>query len=245
MGWSTKEAVTTVLTSDEDDSRTLTIDGVLNARDLGGMTGSRGPLRRGLLLRSACLNELTPAGARHLAGIGLRTVIDLRTPLERREEPNRVAGVPELAGVREISIELVATLIDLPDTSEELYRHFVEHCGSGITAVFEELARPGALPALVHCMVGKDRTGLTVALLLELLGVDRPSILADYVASNAGLGDVAHTKVRADVMAGVLAELDDTYGGARGYLVRHGLTEETISTLRASLLTRPAAQDDR
>jgi protein-tyrosine phosphatase len=219
-----------------DDSRILVIDGVLNARDVGGLTGRFGPVRRGLVFRAACLSELTPVGARSLADFGLRTVVDLRTGLERREEPNRVAGVSELAGVREVSIELLTTLLDLPDTSEELYRHFVERCGPGIVAVLGELARPGALPALVHCMVGKDRTGLTVALLLDLLGVDRPTILADYVASNAGLGDVARTQVRAEVMAGTLAGLDEAYGSPREYLVRHGLTEETISTLRTGLL---------
>jgi len=213
------------------DSRILLIDGVLNARDVGGLTGRLGPVRRGLVLRSACLSTLTPDGGRTLGGLGLRTVIDLRTPLERREEPNRVAGLAGLAGVREISIELLTTLIDLPDTSEELYRHFVERCGPGIVAVLGELARPGALPALVHCMVGKDRTGLTVALLLELLGVERPAILADYVASNAGLGDTVRTPVRAEVMAGILAELDDTYGGPREYL--------TIRALQAGLLAGP------
>jgi protein-tyrosine phosphatase len=219
-----------------DDSRILVIDGVLNARDVGGLTGRLGPVRRGLVFRAACLSELTPVGARTLAQYGLRTVVDLRTALERREEPNRVAEAIELGGVREISIELLSTLFDLPDTSEELYRHFVERCGPGMVAVFDELARPGALPALVHCMVGKDRTGLTVALLLELLGVDRPTILADYVASNAGLGDVARTQVRAEVMAGTLAGLDETYGSPREYLTRHGLTEETVTVLRAGLL---------
>lgn len=223
-----------------DESRTLVIDGVLNARDVGGLTGRLGPVRRGLVFRAACLSDLSPVGAGALAGFGLRTVIDLRTALERREEPNRVAGVADLVGVREVSIELLTTLEDLPDTSEALYLHFVERCGPGIVAVFDELAAPGALPALVHCLVGKDRTGLTVALLLDLLGVDRPTILADYVASNAGLGAKARTQVRAEVMAGTLAELDEKHGGPEGYLAWHGLTDETIRTLRASLLVPPA-----
>lgn len=231
--------------TDRHDSRTLVIDGVLNARDVGGLTGRFGPVRRGLVFRTACLSGLTPAGARTLAQCGLRTVVDLRTALERREEPNRVAGAAELAGVREVSIELLSTLFDLPDTSEELYRHLIERCGPGIVAVLDELARPGALPALVHCMVGKDRTGLTVALLLDLLGVDRPTILADYVASNAGLADVARTRVRAEVMAGTLAGLDETYGGPGRYLIRHGLTEDTVAALRAGLLAPRTEADGR
>jgi protein-tyrosine phosphatase len=217
-------------------ARTLPIGGVLNARDIGGMSGELGTVRGGLVLRSACLSALTTEGAVALAGLGLRTVIDLRTPLERQQEPNRLAGTAQLAHVRELHVELLATLEDLPNTSVALYRHLVERCGPGIVAVFEELARPGALPALVHCLVGKDRTGLTVALLLDLLGVDRATILDDYIASNAGLGDKAHTQVEAAVMEATLADLDDRYGSPQGYLVEHGLAEVTVKALRSALL---------
>lgn len=221
-------------------ARTLRIGGVLNARDVGGLTGELGTVRRGLVLRAACLSELTADGAGTLAGLGLRTVVDLRTQLERLEEPNRVAGMPGLEQVREVRVELLATLNDLPGTSDELYRHLVERCGPGIVEVLEHLASPGALPALVHCLVGKDRTGLTVALLLDLLGVDRATILADYVASNAGLGTKAHTQVRADVLAATLAGLDEAYGSPQGYLVEHGLTDATVGSLRTALLEWPA-----
>lgn len=218
------------------DTRNLRIDGVLNARDVGGLRGELGPVRQGLVLRSACLSGLTAQGVRTLADMGLRTVIDLRTPLERQEEPNRLAGVPELLSVREVHVELLATLSDLPDTSAGLYRHLVDRCGPGIVEVFDALAQPGALPALVHCLVGKDRTGLTVALLLDLLGVDRAAIIEDYVASNAGLGDVARTQVQAEVMEATLADLDDRYGSPQGYLVEYGLTDATVAALRGALL---------
>jgi protein-tyrosine phosphatase len=217
-------------------ARALRIDGVLNARDIGGVSGELGPVRTGLVLRSACLSELTSDGARTLAGLGLRTVIDLRTPLERQEEPNRLAAAAGLEGVRELRVELLATLNDLPSNSVGMYQHLVERCGCGIVAVLEELARPGALPALVHCLVGKDRTGLTVALLLDLLGVDRTKIVADYIESNLGLGSKAHTLVQAEVMEATLADLDKRYGSPQGYLVEHGLADETVKALRAALL---------
>jgi protein-tyrosine phosphatase len=226
--------------TEPEPTRTLLIDGVLNARDIGGLAGELGEVRRGLVFRAACLSGLTPNGAERLARLGLRTVVDLRTGLERREEPNRVAAAPGLAGVREVSIELLTTLHDLPDTSEGLYRHLVERCGPGIVAVLEQLAAPDVLPALVHCLVGKDRTGLTVALLLDLLGVGRPAIVADYVASNLGLGDKARTQVRAEVLEGTLAGLDEAHGSPQGYLAAHGLTDDTVRALRTVLLVRPA-----
>lgn len=223
-------------------ARTVPIGGVLNARDVGGVDGELGAVRTGLVLRSACLSELTAEGARTLAGLGLRTVIDLRTPLERQEEPNRLDGLAQLADIRELRVELLATLNDLPDTSAGLYRHLVDRCGLGIVAVLEELARPGALPALVHCLVGKDRTGLTVALLLDLLGVDRATIIEDYMASNLGLGSKARTRVQAEVMEATLADLDERYGSPQGYLVEHGLTDTTVKALRGALLAWPARQ---
>ena len=217
--------------------RALRIDGVLNARDVGGLVGERGAVRTGRLVRSACLDHLTAEGARTLADLGLKTVIDLRTPLERQEHPNRTAGLEDVA---EINVELLRTLAELDElpanSPRELYRYLVDTCGRGIVEVLEDLAKPDALPALVHCLVGKDRTGLTVALLLDLLGVPRDVIVADYVASNAGLGRIAHTAVQADVLEWTLDGLDERYGGPRGYLAAHGMREETVDALRDAFL---------
>ncbi|HET9168348.1 MAG TPA: tyrosine-protein phosphatase [Actinospica sp.] len=222
---------------DQVGERALRIDGVLNARDVGGLVGERGTVRTGLLVRSACLEGLTPEGAATLVGLGVRTVIDLRTPLEREEHPNRLA---ELEDVAEIRVELLETLAELEllplGSSRALYQYLVDNCGPGIVEVLEGLAKPDALPALVHCLVGKDRTGLSVALLLELLGVPREAIIADYVASNAGLGPALNNAVHADVLAWTLAGLDERHGGPLGYLTAHGLRPETVEALRGAFL---------
>jgi protein-tyrosine phosphatase len=233
-----EEEVSQAYLDEVGPERALRIDGVHNARDVGGLVGGRGRIKTGRLVRAACLHQLTDEGAKTLADYGVKTIIDLRTPLECEEQPNRVAGVPGLEPVVEVHVELLKTLADLPTTSEGLYQHLVDTCGDGLVEVLEYLARPGALPALVHCLVGKDRTGLLVALLLELLGVPRDVILADYVASNAGLGSLAHTAVRADVLKSTLEGLEERHGGTRGYLDAHGLTEETVAALRDALIER-------
>ena len=134
-------------------------------------------------------------------------------------------------------LQTLAELDELPANSpRDLYRYLVDTCGAGIVEVLEGLAEPDALPALVHCLVGKDRTGLTVALLLDLLGVPREVIIADYVMSNAGLGSIAHTAVQAEVLAWTLDGLDERYGGPRGYLDAHGIRDETVEALRLALL---------
>lgn len=46
------------------------------------------------------------------------------------------------------------------------------------------LADPNiALPVLVHCTSGKDRTGVVVAAILLILGIDRDFIVQDYLLS--------------------------------------------------------------
>ena len=216
--------------------RALRIGGVLNARDVGGLTGDQGRIRTGRIFRAACLNKLTDEGAKTLSDLGLKTVIDLRTPLECDEQPDRIAGVPGLEAVTEVRIEFLSTLLGLPGNSRDLYAHLANVCGNGIVEVLEYLARPDAMPTLVHCLVGKDRTGLLIALLLELLGVPRATILADYVASNAGLGGLAHTPVQVDILTWTLEGLDQRYGSPRAYLDAHGLTNETVTALRNALI---------
>lgn len=221
--------------------RVLRIGGVANARDVGGLPLADGRrVRLGRLVRSACLYDLTDEGAKTLADLGLRTVIDLRTPLEVQEEPDRIADAPGLADVTEIHVAVLRTLAELDELPQgsprDMYRYLVDTCGPGFVTALEHLAKPDALPALVHCLVGKDRTGLVVALLLELLGVSREVILADYVASNSGLGTLLNTAVRADVLEYTLALLDDRHGGALGYLESHGITPDTVDALRAAFI---------
>jgi protein-tyrosine phosphatase len=223
--------------------RALRIDGVLNARDVGGLVGASGRVRTGRIVRSACLGTLTPAGAQTLADLGLQTVIDLRTPIERAEQPNLLAEAAGLQDVAEVRIEVLKTLAELaqlpPGDAKDLYRYLIDTGAPAFVAALEYLARPGALPALVHCQVGKDRTGLLVAMLLELLDVPRETIFTDFVASNAGLGTLPHTDVHAEVLAWALDGLDERYGSPRGYLDAHGLRQETVDVLREALLEKP------
>ena len=220
--------------------RALNIAGVHNARDLGGLSGTLGTVRRGRVLRSAALDKLAPEGARALADLGVRTIFDLRTQDERDEAPSRLSHA-ELTAVNLVVVDYLGTLDDLPGGQMEMYLHIVERSATGIVDLLEQLAQPNAAPALVHCTAGKDRTGLTIALLLELLGVPRTAIVADYVASNNGLLGRIRTNVSASLLQDTLAALDERYGSPRGYLEAHGLTEATVAALRAELLVAAVA----
>lgn len=221
--------------------RALRIAGVHNARDLGGLSGTLGTVRRGRVLRSAALDKLTPEGARTLAGLGVRTVFDLRTEDERAEAPSRLSHA-ELATVSVVVVDYLGTLDDLPGDQTAMYLHLVERSATGIVSLLEQLGRPDAAPALVHCTAGKDRTGLTVALLLDLLGLPRETIVADYVASNTGLLGFIRTAISAELLESTFAVLDQRYGSPRGYLEAHGLTDATVDALRADLLDVETAE---
>jgi protein tyrosine/serine phosphatase len=109
--------------------------------------------------------------------------------------------------------------------------------------------------AIVHCAAGKDRTGTVVALILDAVGVDRAAIVADYAASSDAIDGVLRRltgsetyakdleKTDRDVhlskpetMEGLLAWLDETWGGGAGWLTAHGLTEAELAALRTRLV---------
>ena len=124
-----------------------------------------------------------------------------------------------------------------------------------VRAVFEALLEPGALPALVQCYAGKDRTGMVVALILAAVGVPHETIAADYALSAACLGPAFVDESRAwftargwtweeyahlcgspaELMLDVLAGVDKRYGGVRNYLDSIGVRSGDIEVLRERL----------
>ncbi|MBO0783820.1 MAG: tyrosine-protein phosphatase, partial [Ktedonobacteraceae bacterium] len=137
---------------------------------------------------------------------------------------------------------------------EELNRKILDHSQPQVRRVFETLIAPGALPVLVHCTGGKDRTGLIVALLLSLLWVPDGTIAEDYALSAQYLGplfeqmrqqarstgrDIAlpakMLEARPECILEMLAYLRAEYGGAEEYLEVLGLVDWQREYLRESL----------
>ena len=158
-----------------------------NIRDLGGIRTKDGKtIKQGCLVRSA---NLAQAEEQDMNGIS--TVIDLRTPGERDEKPDCPCGreylpIPIFEHITAgISHEKKAEKKGVPDMSG-LYRWLVRECRDNFKKVVEEIMThdysTGAI--LWHCSEGKDRCGLTTALVLEILGVDRYVIMEDYLKTN-------------------------------------------------------------
>lgn len=244
------------------DRRRLEIDGTANARDLGGLPAGSAHVRTGRLLRSANLGSLTPAGVALLRDqVGLRAVLDLRTDGERRLEG--VGPVHDIGAVHH-ALSLVPEQGPgddrvLPDRRGshrvDVYRGYLEDAPDQVAEALHLLAGTTIGPVLVHCAAGKDRTGVLVGIVLDLVGVPREAILADFEASNADVDRViallsATGTYRHDVagrardehlvdaadLAAVLDGLDRDHGGTANWARGVGVSDADLRQLTANLV---------
>jgi protein-tyrosine phosphatase len=248
-----------------------------------------GTTRFGSIVRSDTLRQLTPRGWSSLAAYGVRTTVDLRFQVEiDANEPLdsgpgglsrcHARSAPDADG-RPADVHAVAVSV-LGEPDRRLGEHFdaisraEPDAASSTRAVYLEMlarfqqqlaaavaavadAQPGGV--LVHCHAGKDRTGLVVALMLAVSGVEPDAIAADYALSGPNLasslagwiGSAEAPEEREQrrrvglaperAMADVLIELDDRYGGAVSYLLSGGLPEGALTAIRNRLVA--AAQE--
>jgi protein-tyrosine phosphatase len=253
------------------------IDSVLNLRDLGGWpTGDGGHVRRRQVYRSGALDQLSAGDEDAFRGLGIRTVYDLRTPVERETWPDRVpdgavslaldvfAGTadPVTTQVRAAGdAAAAAALLGGADGAAVFasgYRALVAlpSAREAYRRLFAGLAVADRRPALVHCAVGKDRTGWAAAALLLFLGVPDELVLEEFLTSNRDLfpagqagaggfrvpgGDPERPAplvvLRPEFLEAAVAEMMGRYGTADGYFAAGlGLSEETRAALRAALV---------
>lgn len=243
--------------------RTLAWDGCLNVRDLGGHPTEDGAETLwGSVIRADSVRSLTDAGWAALTAHGVSTVVDLRSHGELADDPPReleldVVHVPVLAEEgdpvwREIdTAKQWAT--DGDDQTRrfylELLRRWNDRFAAAIAAVSE--ARAGGV--VVHCKVGKDRTGIVAALLLRLAGVSREDVAADYGLSAPRLEAQALPWVEeardelerarrlrivaspAGAMSGVLEAIEAEHGSVARFLRAGGLDEASVAAAGSRL----------
>ena len=134
-----------------------------------------------------------------------------------------------------------------------MYRHVFDARAEQLAAVARALLVDDGLPVVIGCAAGKDRTGVTIALLLDLAGVDHATIVDDYALSAGYFARPAVGTIEQDdwrhpelvvestpvYMRIALDHLATEHGGARALLRRQGLTDDELDRL-AALLTEPA-----
>jgi protein-tyrosine phosphatase len=225
-------------------SRLVPLDGAVNVRDIGGYRSVHGlEVVRGRLFRGDSLSQLSAGDIGRLDGLGLRAVIDFRTPGEiLLAGPDRLpsgvdfAGLPVSGGDLEWLYELIASgdhgrqraVLGGGRAAEfmvRVYRGFTADARQrqAFGSALRMLCSPGRLPLLYHCSGGKDRAGWMTAIVLTVLGVPREVVLRDYLLSN-DFHRTGYAKLRFDLAkTGIVAdpellrpilELSPTYLGA-------------------------------
>ncbi|MFE0136182.1 tyrosine-protein phosphatase [Streptomyces sp. NPDC059037] len=219
-------------------------------------------LKTGLLFRSGSLNRLTDAGAERIRELDIRTVIDLRSGAENNVWPGQKHGLdvtwialpalPDRAGLQRMGLSDFSGFDgkDWPLDPTKLYPFMAVYAGPAIARLVKELSRPKVAPVVVQCAVGKDRTGLAMALIQSLLGMAWPDVVADFVQSNielalvagptsfvdeAGVTRYSHP-VSEDLLRSAMETMTAEHGSLTAYLQAHGMTPDDLTALRSLLL---------
>ncbi len=243
--------------------RWIALDGAVNAR----------VVVPGRLLRSDNLQELSTRDVRLLVEQeGLELVLDLRTDVEvELEGPSPMTAEPEVriehrslypdsGGYTDLDANTVKPWgrVDADESPDErpvvrAYMSYLRRRPDSVVGSVRAIARArGAV--LVHCAAGKDRTGVVVAMALDAAGVDRNTIVADYLATRERIEAVMQRLVgsstyRAELeghdaqkhapvpgtLERVLQLIDEHAGGSARWLSAHGLDEADIELLRRRL----------
>ena len=222
-------------------ARHIPIAGCINFRDLGGLpTRSGDSLARNRLYRSGEFSRLSPETAsQFVRDFGLRRMIDLRTAAEL--EGTSVGPLPALC--ERLHLPLFSTIrshwVRPPDLSPVASaRRYLEMLQDGmpsLLSILEALKDVASKPTVIHCAVGRDRTGIVIACLLDLVDVPDEVIAEDYALSGEVIhdGEFAH----AQTMLLFLRLVRDNYGSTRNMLLTFGASESTLVQVRAGLVS--------
>jgi protein-tyrosine phosphatase len=245
-------------------TQALDWEGCLNVRDLGGLPTEDGRTTQpGRVVRADNIRRLTDDGWRSLAAHGVTRIVDLRLPEElATDEPREIdiEAVHISVFGESFDEEYIAVLDEHLDAVEDVADHyawsyvdFLERYRDLFGRAFAAVADADGV-VVVHCMGGKDRTGLVSALMLRLVGVARDVIGADYAVSAANLEPrnaewlesmpdertrarvVKLTQTPAEAMVRVLEEVEARYGDVASYLRAAGLSDEQIVRLEERLV---------
>jgi protein-tyrosine phosphatase len=236
-----------------------------NFRDVGGYKASSGrTVANGRVYRSAELVKISQSDCDWLTKeIGLSCVIDLRSELERKRQG---IGLLSKTKIRNYHVNLIndggdraadavryKNMTDMGDFYLSIIRK--KEFARLVIKAFDIIAKTGNHPLIVHCAVGKDRTGLVTAFLLSALGVSDEDIIADYIKSapytlgmyerfNADPEKTAFANAFPHFfwdaspasMTKVLSSLNKEYGSASDYLIKNGADETLVKRLEKALL---------
>lgn len=229
------------------------MESVWNFRDLGGYQSLDGRrLKWQLVFRSGHLAKLNDGDQQRIQGYPITQIHDLRRDKERDEFPSQLSGDIRFfhyelsaASVGMFVEQLAAGELNLAKSHAlmvEAYREFISGCFEQFSQVIHRVGQLGTGAVLFHCMAGKDRTGLAIALLLLVLDIPRKTIIEDYLLTleyfpvdralqflsrrmalqGLDIKDLVAAKpyctVHSDYINAAFDEIDQKFGGDREYI---------------------------
>ena len=247
---------------DDYSDRHYPFEGCFNFRDIGGYLNQDGKrLKKGLYFRTGRQDRMTEKDLSQLSDLKISTQIDLRKPDEVLDQGK---GPLEAMGANYINIAVIpkggsdqlSKLVGDTGISGKRYLGYLEFGPTSWLRLFGILADQENLPVVLHCTAGKDRTGVSTAFLLSVLGVNRDVIEADYLLTNldterqadfiestVGYPDgydresmISAVGVPKDAMKDFLDGVESKWGSAVEYLKKIGVTEEQMEMVRNNFL---------
>lgn len=232
-------------------------------------------LKPGILYRSGELSRLNETDRARLGALGLRLVCDLRSAPEQAEyvsrwpdgSLHRHLDLPDREAGSVNPAKIFSMIMERPGQEGALaamallYRRKPAAYAGALRKLFSAILAGDALPLLIHCHAGKDRTGFIIAMLLAAAGISRPDIFEDYETTAQFFAPEAeaekmrewarrgfkqeldaHTmlplaQARPDYLAAAFDEIDTTYGGTEGYFAGAvGLSGDELAAYRDQVL---------
>jgi protein-tyrosine phosphatase len=215
----------------------LELEGAHNFRDIGGFrTGNGGRVPKGCIYRSDALSKLSAHDLTTINTLNLRTIIDVRTPNERRSKPDRLPAhskieiihIPIYPTERDISrfgafMSYFRRNVDYSAFTRAFYHRIAFQHQQQIGRVIELAADRTRCPVLIHCVGGKDRTGFIIAIILLLLGVAMDEVIDDYLLTNTYFIPYLESNIRKSIWLKILnvsiEHLRPLFEARREYLV--------------------------
>lgn len=196
----------------ENQTRTINLDGTNNFRDLGGYIGHEGKtVKYNQFFRSDALHKLSDNDIAWLEEIGIKTIVDFRSASEIIDnEDKMIKGShyfhlnpkAEVAQTASASLANDRSKIDKLvkiANSDDGERYFANHINDMAEQMRRLVSDPNAVqqyqkvmslivdnktPIIFHCRGGKDRTGIAAMFILLALGVSKKHIFEDYLLTN-------------------------------------------------------------
>ena len=237
-------------------------EGCFNFRDIGGYLNQDGKrVKKGLYFRAGRQDRMSDEDLSQLSDLKISTQIDLRRPdevLEQGKGPLESMGANyiNIAVIPEGGSDQLSRLVGDTAISGRRYLGYLEFGPTSWLRLFGILSDEDNLPVVLHCTAGKDRTGVSTAFLLSVLGVSRDVIEADYLLTNldterqadfiestVGYPDGYDRKkmnavagVPKDAMKDFLDGVESKWGSVIEYLQKIGVTQDQMDMVRHNFL---------